>query len=113
MADKDETVQPTKAAATTPQRATTTPETTTTRDDSGRDRTKPRMSEGVRAELAANGFAIDPATGELLTADSNDKGELSNVQVVDRDKAPAELKRLTDERAKAQESATPEPGPAL
>lgn len=106
MADKDQT-----STAQAPKTSTVAPSVAPRTQ--GRDRAKPRMSEGVRAEIAANGFAIDPGTGRLLTGDADDKGQLSNVQVVPQEQATRELKRLTEELAERRESVTPSDEPAL
>lgn len=73
-----------------------------------RDRTKRRMSEGVRNDLVMNGFALDPSTGDLLVSD--DGGE--TVDVVPREKVGEELKRRTEELAEKHKAVTPE-GPGL
>lgn len=86
----------------------------TAQEDGGRDRGKPRMSEGVRADLQAQGYAIDPGTGELLVADGADTdGKPQNVRVIPREDAAEELRKRAEANAKRDESATPRNEPAL
>jgi hypothetical protein len=74
---------------------------------SDRDRSKRRMSEGVRQELVINGFALDPNTGDLLVSDDGE-----NVEVVPRAKAADRIRKLTKELEERRKPATPE-GPGL
>lgn len=77
-------------------------------EPSERDRSKRRMSEGVRYELQVNGFAVDPNTGDLLVSDNG--GE--SVDVIPREKAAEEMRKRTKAIEERNKAVKPE-GPGL